>query len=55
MAGTVMSNTWGLAKRATSIAVRVLDQNGSGSTVGVIGGIDWVAGQHSPGKKSILK
>lgn len=54
VAGTVMSNTWGLAKRATSIAVRVLDQNGSGSTVGVIGGIDWVAGQHSPGKKSIL-
>ena len=30
--GTVMSNTWGLAKKGTSIAVRVLDQNGSGTT-----------------------
>jgi subtilisin family serine protease len=32
VAGTVMSNTWGLAKRATSIAVRVLDAGGFGST-----------------------
>lgn len=30
-AGTIMSNTWGLAKKGTAIAVRVLDQNGSGS------------------------
>ena len=28
--GTVMSNTYGLAKKATAIAVRVLDENGSG-------------------------
>ena len=31
-AGTVMSDTWGVAKKATAFAVRVLDQNGSGST-----------------------
>ena len=30
--GTVMSNTYGLAKKATAIAVRVLDANGSGTT-----------------------
>ena len=29
-AGTVMSSTWGLAKKATSVAVRVLDADGSG-------------------------
>ena len=57
VAGTVMSNTYGLARRAFAIAVRVLDQNGSGTTAGVIGGIDYVAQQHqkSSGKKSILK
>ena len=27
-----MADTWGLAKKATSIAVRVLNANGSGST-----------------------
>jgi subtilisin family serine protease len=35
VAGTVMSNPWGLARGATAIAVRVLDQNGFGSTTGI--------------------
>eukprot|EP00731_Ephydatia_muelleri_P006084 Em0003g332a len=52
-AGTVMSNTYGVAKKATAIAVRVLDENGSGTTAGVISGINWVAGQHSSGKKTV--
>ena len=55
VAGTVMSNTYGLAKEATAIAVRVLDQNGSGTTDGVIRGLVYVAQQHSTGEKSILK
>lgn len=29
-AGTVMADTWGLAKKATAIAVRVLDEYGYG-------------------------
>lgn len=32
LTGTVMSNTYGLAKKATSVAVRVLNDNGSGTT-----------------------
>lgn len=52
-AGTVMSKTWGIAKKATAIAVRVLDQNGSGTTKGVIDGINWVADQHSSGAKTV--
>ncbi|KAL5502263.1 hypothetical protein EMCRGX_G009008 [Ephydatia muelleri] len=53
VAGTVMSNTYGLAKKATAIAVRVLDENGSGYMEDIISGIDWVAGQHTSGKKSV--
>jgi len=32
VAGTVMSDTYGLAKKATAIAVRVLNNGGSGTT-----------------------
>lgn len=36
----------GVAKKAKVVAVRVLDNNGSGSTAGVIAGIDWVTKNH---------
>jgi subtilisin family serine protease len=42
VAGTVGSNTYGVAKGVTLHAVRVLDCNGSGSNSGVIAGVDWV-------------
>lgn len=42
VAGTVGGNIYGIAKRVKLIAVRVLDCNGSGSTSGVISGMDWV-------------
>ncbi len=43
VAGTVGGATWGVAKGVTLVPVRVLDCRGSGSTSGVIAGIDWVA------------
>ena len=43
VAGTVGSATWGIAKGVTLVPVRVLDCNGSGTTSGVIAGVDWVA------------
>ncbi|MEQ1439370.1 S8 family peptidase [Fontimonas sp. SYSU GA230001] len=43
VAGTAAGTTWGVAKRATVHAVRVLGCNGSGTNSGVIAGIDWVA------------
>ncbi|ADD41262.1 S8 family peptidase [Stackebrandtia nassauensis] len=43
VAGTVGGDTYGVAKKANLVAVRVLDCNGSGTTAGVIAGIDWVA------------
>jgi subtilisin family serine protease len=42
VAGTVGGNTYGLAKNVLLHAVRVLSCNGSGSTAGVVQGIDWV-------------
>ncbi|MCU0623070.1 MAG: S8 family peptidase [Gemmatimonadaceae bacterium] len=46
VAGTVGGTTWGVAKAATLVAVRVLDCNGSGTTSGVIAGVDWVRTNH---------
>jgi subtilisin family serine protease len=43
--GTVGSKTYGIAKNANLIAVKVLDSNGSGTLINVIAGIDWVATQ----------
>lgn len=42
VAGTIAGTTYGLAKGAKVIGVRVLDCQGSGSTESVIAGIDWV-------------
>ncbi|MER6994901.1 S8 family peptidase [Streptomyces sp. NPDC000410] len=42
VAGTVGGKTYGVAKNVKLIAVRVLDCNGSGTTAGVIAGVDWV-------------
>jgi subtilisin family serine protease len=46
VSGTVGGNTYGVAKGVSLVAVRVLGCNGSGSTSGVIAGIDWVTGHH---------
>ncbi|MES2784117.1 MAG: S8 family peptidase [Pseudomonadota bacterium] len=43
VAGTVAGTTWGVAKQAYVVPVRVLDCAGSGTWSGVIAGVDWVA------------
>lgn len=43
VSGTIAGTTYGVAKKATLYPVRVLDCEGSGSTDGVISGIEWVA------------
>ncbi|MFM7232385.1 MAG: S8 family serine peptidase, partial [bacterium] len=47
VAGTVGGNTYGVAKGVRLIAVRVLDNAGSGTTAGVISGVDWVTAHHT--------
>jgi len=50
VAGTVGGSTSGVAKGVELVAVRVLNCAGSGTTSGVIAGIDWVTSQHTTGK-----
>src|SRR5687768_5079746 len=50
VAGTVGGSTYGVAKSVTLVAVRVLNCGGSGSTSGVIAGVDWVTGNHQAGQ-----
>jgi PKD repeat protein len=45
VAGTTGGSTWGVAKGVTLVPVRVLGCNGSGTTSGVIAGVDWVTSQ----------
>nr|WP_233625027.1 S8 family peptidase [Actinoplanes sp. ATCC 53533] len=42
VAGTVGGSTYGVAKAVQLVGVRVLDCEGSGTTAGVISGINWV-------------
>ncbi|WP_086799540.1 S8 family peptidase [Streptomyces caniscabiei] len=47
VASTIAGSTYGIAKQAKIVAVRVLNNAGSGTTAGVVAGIDWVTANHS--------
>ncbi|GAA3896196.1 hypothetical protein GCM10022244_02850 [Streptomyces gulbargensis] len=53
VATTIAGKTYGVAKAAKIVAVRVLDNNGSGTTAGVIAGIDWVTSHHTAGAPAV--
>jgi subtilisin family serine protease len=53
VAGTIGGTTWGVAKKVSLVAVRVLDCSGSGYTSDVISGIDWVTADHDPGEAAV--
>ena len=46
VAGTIAGEAHGVAKKAKIVAVRVLDDQGSGTTEQVVAGIDWVTENH---------
>jgi subtilisin family serine protease len=51
-AGTVGGKDFGIAKQVSLVAVRVLNAGGSGTTAGVIAGVQWAA-REGAGKKTI--
>jgi len=50
VAGTAAGSTYGAAKSASLVAVKVLGCSGSGTTAGVNSGINWVGTQSAPRK-----
>lgn len=55
VAGTVGGAKWGLAKGVTLVAVKVLNAGGSGTTAGVIAGVDWVVSDVNKDKEKYGK
>jgi subtilisin family serine protease len=53
VAGTIAGSTFGFANQATIVPVRVLDCSGSGSTSGVIAGINWMINHHVAGQPAV--
>lgn len=54
VAGTIAGTQYGVAKKAKIVAVKVLDQNGGGSSSSVIAGLNWVISNHKPGEPAVL-
>ncbi|MBI9115410.1 S8 family serine peptidase, partial [Sanguibacter suaedae] len=54
VAGTVASRTFGVAKSATIVPVRVLGCDGSGTVSGVVSGIDWIVANHPAGTPGVV-
>ncbi|MFE4698536.1 S8 family peptidase [Streptomyces sp. NPDC056738] len=46
VATVAAGTTYGVAKKAKIVAVRVLGNDGSGTTAGVIAGVDWITANH---------
>lgn len=53
VAGIVGSNTYGVAKNVNLVPVKVLDQNGTGDTAGLIEGINWIIQNHTPSQPAV--
>ena len=47
VSGTIGGKNVGVAKKVTLVAVRVLNNNGSGTTSGVVAGLDWAVKDHA--------
>ncbi|KAF9968633.1 hypothetical protein BGZ65_012624, partial [Modicella reniformis] len=53
VAGTIGGTLYGVAKKVKLVGVKVLDASGSGSTSGVVAGMDWVV-QNAVAGKSVV-
>ncbi|MDP4672862.1 MAG: S8 family peptidase, partial [Solirubrobacteraceae bacterium] len=53
VAGTVGGSSYGVAPQVSLVAIRVLDCGGSGSTSGVIAGINWATANHAAGVPAV--
>jgi len=54
VAGIIGGATYGVAKSATLVPIRVLDCAGSGTYSNIIAALDWVRAQHRAGDRSVV-
>ncbi len=54
VAGTVAGATYGVAKNATIVPIRVLSCSGSGAFSTVIAGVDWAIADHQSGVPAVM-
>ena len=54
VAGTIAGTKFGVAKKATIVSVKVLNCAGSGSIIGVVSGLDWIAANHPKGTPAVV-
>jgi subtilisin family serine protease len=54
VAGTIAGNTFGVAKSASVVPVRVLACDGAGTLSGVIAGLDWIGANYTPGTPAVV-
>lgn len=53
VAGTVAGHTYGVAKLATVVPVRVLGCDGVGTTSEIVAGVDWITAHHQAGVPAV--
>ena len=53
VAGTTAGTTYGVAKGATVVPVRVLACDGAGSTSGIVTSLDWIVAHHTAGTPAV--
>lgn len=54
VSGTVAGTTYGVAKRANIIPVRVLECDGSGWSSTIVAGLDWIVAHHPAGQPAVV-
>ena len=54
VAGIAAGASYGVARSATVVPVRVLDCSGNGTLSNVLAGLDWVLGQHRSGTPAVV-
>ncbi len=54
VAGTIGGKVYGLAKKVTLVAVKVLTAAGQGTSVSVSNGVAWAAARHKAGDRTVL-
>lgn len=54
VAGTAAGSTYGVAKQASIVPVRVMNCSGSGTVSGIVAGLDWIMRNYSANQKAVV-